>query len=260
MNSEDLTGELAFAESVSSSATATGAAAAMHAYAAANGFSWSVYFPFYSPDGLRGVEVALSDGGPTNFFEVFLHYEYSAFGPLKWTKSPVVHPFLLSLLPAIADITEVQAGAVARLRHLVGRDAALAPTFGPAGRNGVALFAFGDRPLNLSRLGMAKLAWVAQATHAQILSVTFERRFQIPDLTAREYDVYRAIVRGMSNLEIAEALSLSPNTIDTHIRRLFAKLGVNDRIAAIRQAVVNGLFYQLGGDSKDRLGKAPARE
>lgn len=259
MISEDLTGELAFAESVSSSVTAQEAAAALFAYASANGFIWSILFPFYTPSGAPAPHTLQSSSAPANFFEVFVQFEFSRFGPMKWRKAPPVQPFLLSALETMADVNDIQSGAVERLRHLVGRDAVIAPTFGPAGRNGAALFAFGERFSGLSRLGMARLASVAQATHAQVLTLTFAEGFYVPELTAREYDVYRCIVRGMSNIEIAELLSLSPNTVDTHIRRLFAKLGVNDRIAAIRQAVVNGLFYQLGGDSMGAVGRGRPR-
>jgi LuxR family transcriptional regulator/LuxR family quorum-sensing system transcriptional regulator CciR len=259
MQSEDLTGELAFAESVSSSATAQDAAAALFAYATANGFSWAAYFPFYASGESPASLILPSPGAPTNFFEAFLHQEFSRFGPVKWTKSPVTSPILMSDLAALAEFSETQTGAATRLRQLVGLDAVIAPAFGPAGRNGVVLFAFGDRARKTSPTDLLRFGWIAQTTHARILSLNFPHRFRAPDLTAREYDVYRCIVRGMSNIEIAETLTLSPNTVDTHIRRLFAKLGVNDRIAAIRQAVVNGLFYQLGGDTSDRIGRLQPR-
>lgn len=59
-------------------------------------------------------------------------------------------------------------------------------------------------------------------------------------LTPREYDVFRLIAAGLSNLEISAALHLSPATVKTHINRIFAKLQVRDRV----QVVI--LAYSLG--------------
>jgi DNA-binding NarL/FixJ family response regulator len=63
----------------------------------------------------------------------------------------------------------------------------------------------------------------------------------IDALTARERDVLAAIGRGMSNVEIAEALVISELTVKSHIGRIFAKLGLRDRAAAIIYAFDHGL-------------------
>ncbi len=48
-------------------------------------------------------------------------------------------------------------------------------------------------------------------------------------ITGREADVLALVVRGLSNREVAEALVLSPRTVDTHVTRLLAKTGAVDR-------------------------------
>jgi DNA-binding NarL/FixJ family response regulator len=68
------------------------------------------------------------------------------------------------------------------------------------------------------------------------------------DLTDREIDVLREIVRGRSNLEIAERLYISETTVKTHVNHILSKLGVRDRIQAVVLAYDNGLVEpQPGG-------------
>ena len=55
-----------------------------------------------------------------------------------------------------------------------------------------------------------------------------------PDaLTSRELDVLRLIGRGLSNSEIAAELTISEVTVKSHIGRIFTKLDLRDRAAAI---------------------------
>lgn len=49
-------------------------------------------------------------------------------------------------------------------------------------------------------------------------------------LTGAELRVVRAIVDGKTNKEAASALFLSPHTVDSHLRRVFGKLGINTRV------------------------------
>lgn len=51
-------------------------------------------------------------------------------------------------------------------------------------------------------------------------------------LTERELTVLDGVARGMTNREIAEELFLSVDTVKTHARRLYAKLGVSNRTQA----------------------------
>ncbi len=61
------------------------------------------------------------------------------------------------------------------------------------------------------------------------------------NLTEQEVRVLRLIAEGMSNDAIAEALSISRNTVKTHVRHIFEKLGVSDRTQAAIWAMRHGL-------------------
>jgi DNA-binding NarL/FixJ family response regulator len=60
-------------------------------------------------------------------------------------------------------------------------------------------------------------------------------------LTARELEVLLAMAAGRSNSEIAEDLFISELTVKSHIGRIFTKLGLRDRAAAIVYAYDSGL-------------------
>lgn len=55
-------------------------------------------------------------------------------------------------------------------------------------------------------------------------------------ISPRELAVLEQIAAGRSNKEIADALGVSPNTIKTHVARLFEKLGAVRRTDAIARA------------------------
>ncbi len=60
------------------------------------------------------------------------------------------------------------------------------------------------------------------------------RRGGVESLTARELQVARLVVDRRTNPEIAEALFLSPKTVETHMRNMFHKLDVSSRAEVAR--------------------------
>jgi two-component system, NarL family, response regulator LiaR len=60
-------------------------------------------------------------------------------------------------------------------------------------------------------------------------------------LSARETDVLRCIARGRTNREIASDLTIGEETVKTHVSRILAKLGVQDRTQAAIVALREGL-------------------
>ena len=60
-------------------------------------------------------------------------------------------------------------------------------------------------------------------------------------LTSREVEVLELVAEGLTNVEVAKRLFLSPRTIDTHLSSIYHKLGVSSRAAAVRFALEQGL-------------------
>lgn len=62
------------------------------------------------------------------------------------------------------------------------------------------------------------------------------------DLTKREYEILRRVAMGETNPEIADALSLSRNTVKTYLQSALHKLGARNRVDAIVKAGEAGLL------------------
>jgi DNA-binding CsgD family transcriptional regulator len=100
----------------------------------------------------------------------------------------------------------------------------------------LALFALGC---------MALGGWVTTRLLHRPPPAPFEvntRAQQSLGISEREYEVLGLLAGGSSNKQIARTLSISPNTVKTHVARLFEKLGAQRRTEAIGRARELGLI------------------
>ena len=66
-------------------------------------------------------------------------------------------------------------------------------------------------------------------------------------LTQREREVLQQIATGSTVAEVAQQLDVSENTIKTHLKGIYAKLGVRSRVRAVNVARDRGLLDGRGG-------------
>jgi DNA-binding CsgD family transcriptional regulator len=115
------------------------------------------------------------------------------------------------------------------------------PLFGPNSRNSYSVFLLShvDDLNNIDLL--EKIINCAQLAHRKICILVARDNVDQIKLSKREGEVIYWMAHGKSNQDISTILGLSAGTVDTYIRRIYAKLGVNDRISAIIEALGRGL-------------------
>lgn len=69
-------------------------------------------------------------------------------------------------------------------------------------------------------------------------------------LSPRELEIARMIAKGYPNKTIAAVLEISAWTVCTHIRRIFAKLGVGSRAAMVARLSEDGALADKNGDER----------
>jgi two-component system nitrate/nitrite response regulator NarL len=91
-----------------------------------------------------------------------------------------------------------------------------------------------------SRRGPAPVRAVAAAADRDVEQTTVQ--LPKPELTKREIEVLTGMSNGRSNAQIGADLFLSEDTVKTHARRLFRKLGASDRAQAVAIGLRRGLI------------------
>lgn len=145
-------------------------------------------------------------------------------------------PFVLSRFPEEEKLEPAAQETLLALRAAADGDFTLFAVFGPDGCDAVCGL---GHPLRAGPPDDAlhRIRAACQIAHLKALGPAYSG----PMLTERELDVLRWIVHGKTNAAIAEILGCSVHTVDTHVRRIFAKLEVSDRTSVSLRAVNRGL-------------------
>ena len=117
------------------------------------------------------------------------------------------------------------------------------------GEEGFAL-AWADGQAMTPEQALAVVEQTALSSHPPAPATRSARgtRHQLPspsetlDLTEREVEVLRLVAQGLSDAQVAEALVISPRTVNAHLRSIYSKLGLTSRHAATLFAIKQQLI------------------
>ncbi len=107
----------------------------------------------------------------------------------------------------------------------------------------------GAKSYLLKDMSTAEIIGTIRDVHAdcadlpKVVADRLNRRQQRQALTNREQEVLHLLVKGRSNKEIAATLFISEETTKSHLKTIFAKLGVRDRTDAAISAIRHGIVH-----------------
>lgn len=151
-------------------------------------------------------------------------------------------PVYMDEIESLVELTPRERAHIAAYRAAGVKSGLCLQVFGPNGRNGLMALELDDGLHRLEPEALATLRWAAQAMHLRYCGLLLSTLGKLPTLSIREAEVLTWVARGKSNTAIAGILGISSHTVDAHLRRIYVKLGVFDRISAALRGLGFGLI------------------
>ena len=194
-----------------------------------------------------------TEGFPAGFLEKLFDEKLIEVNPIADLANRTVDPFFWSDIPGMMALLDHQEAFLGAFAEFAVGDGLAIQVFGPRSRNGTLNIGFGAAHPRLDDRRLKELQLAAQLSHLAFIRMTPDFTSGEVALTPRERDVLEWIAQGKSNPVIAEILGISIHTVDTHIRRIFHKLGVNDRTTAAIKGLGAGLVEPGTGSRITRV-------
>ncbi|MEM1313343.1 MAG: LuxR family transcriptional regulator [Pseudomonadota bacterium] len=182
-----------------------------------------------------------TEGFPQSWVDDYLGEKLHRVDPIPHAALKTFEPFHWADVSRLRVLSDAEAAYMRRLDAQRLGDGLAIQVFGPDGRNGYCGLGFGGDRRELDGDQMRLLQAACQLGHLRYCRLVPPEAQDTSGLSGREREVLLWLARGKSNGAIADILGCSPHTVDTHVRRIFSKLGVRDRITAAVRAVGSGL-------------------
>ena len=187
----------------------------------------------------------IAQGFPQKWLCDYVDEELFTIDPITETDRSAPGPFAWDQIDQIMRLTPAQTDYLSRMRAAGVSNGLAFQVYGPAMRNAYVGLGFaGDLP-TLGSKDLLQMQCIAQAGHLRFCELTRDQSQAVPMLSEREREVLHWIARGKSNGVISTILGVSPHTVDTMVRRLYAKLDVSDRTTAAIRGVGAGLVLPV---------------
>lgn len=197
--------------------------------------------PFGAEDRTNSLTV-LSYGFPVSWMERYKNQEYAKLDPIPRRALHSGQAFYWSEALQKTKATSEEQAYFDDVQAAEVGDGLAIPVFGPHGRNAYVGLGSGLPERGFSEETALALQIMSQIAHLRYCELLAAEAGTEIVLSPRERDVLLWMSRGKSNAVIADILDVSPNTVDTYVRRLFKKLEVADRVTASLRGIALGLL------------------
>ena len=217
---------------------------------------WGLVLEYYHAEGARMVSyhavnpdassIAIAtDGFPQDWVDTYVASGFASIDPIPDSASRIARPFYWHEIRDLAPMSEENERYLRAMEEARLGDGLAFYVFGPVLQNAYVGLGFGAERLELTGEKIFELQCVAQAGHLRFCALCRDlARERL--LSEREQEVLAWVARGKSNSVIAQILSVSPHTIDAHMRSIYRKLGVADRTSAAIRGLGSGILQYHG--------------
>lgn len=181
-------------------------------------------------------------GFPEEWVELYVGRELYRVDPIPRRALCSTVPFLWSETRSMPGISTGETEYLDLLAESGIGDGLAVPVFGPFGRNGYVGLGFGTETIDLSPSQFLQLRLASQLGHQAYCEILYSKAPKNVTLSKREREILEWVGRGKSNAVIAMILQISKHTVDTHLRRIYQKIGVADRVTAALRGMALGLL------------------
>lgn len=161
--------------------------------------------------------------------------------PIPDLAAQMGRPFFWSETASLKRLSDAEADFLDQLKRADVGDGLAFQVTGPKMRNAYVGLGFGHKDISWGPEQVFRLRCAAQIAHLRYCDLTHAQVAREKGLTPREREILTWIAQGKSNAVIAQILGISRHTVDTLTRRIFEKLGVNDRTTAAIRGLGSGL-------------------
>jgi LuxR family quorum sensing-dependent transcriptional regulator len=185
----------------------------------------------------------LMNNRPQEYVDRYFEKNYVVRDPVVTELRNTLNPYTWGDVRARRDLSKAEKAIIDEAREFDARDGFVIPMATLSGS--VSLFSTCGREPNLSKRARAALEIIGvYSQHALKRAVIGAQREEVSytPLTPRELEILKRCKDGKTRPEIGEILSISPKTVEFHLRGIMDKLGASNQISAVVIALQRGLL------------------
>jgi LuxR family quorum sensing-dependent transcriptional regulator len=185
----------------------------------------------------------LMNNRPQEYIDRYIEKNYVTRDPVVTELRHSLNPYTWGDVRARRDLSKDEKAIIDEAREFDARDGFVIPFAALSGS--VSLFSACGREPNLGERARAALEIIGiYSQHALKRAVFRAQRDEASHtpLTRRELEILQRCKDGKTRPQIAEILSISPKTVEFHLRGIMDKLGASNQISAVVIALQRGLL------------------